>query len=122
MASFDDYDEFGNYIGAALDSDDEEQGFQGDFVPGKPQLAEDVQPVHSLEGYEEQLDGREVMEIDGMRRKSIFFTLHFRYLTKSQNRARMLSSFMKTKSIIRPPLKFTEKMSRLWFRRRMLNL
>jgi len=31
MASFEDYDEFGNYIGADLDSDDEDEIQQTDF-------------------------------------------------------------------------------------------
>lgn len=61
MASFEDYDEFGNYIGADLDSDDED-GMQNDFAP-EPQ----PQP---LEGFDEvPVQGQEesaLMEIDGM--------------------------------------------------------
>lgn len=33
MASLEDYDEFGNYIGADLDSDDEDQIPQDDYQP-----------------------------------------------------------------------------------------
>ena len=61
MASFEDYDEFGNYIGADLDSDDEEEELQqNQFVP-QP----DVQP---LEGFDEetmQNDEMALMEVDG---------------------------------------------------------
>ncbi|KAJ7492233.1 Calreticulin family-domain-containing protein [Mycena latifolia] len=44
MASFEDYDEFGNYIGADLDSDDEEEITQQQFVP---------QSAAPLEGYDD---------------------------------------------------------------------
>ncbi|TBU62151.1 Calreticulin family-domain-containing protein [Dichomitus squalens] len=58
MASFEDYDEFGNYIGADLESDEEEEE-QNQFVP-QPQ----VQP---LEGFEEEPaanDEMALMEVD----------------------------------------------------------
>jgi U5 small nuclear ribonucleoprotein component len=62
MASFEDYDEFGNYIGADLGSDEEEEEVvQQDFrqVP---------QPA-TLEGYDDETipaaEGA-LMEIDGM--------------------------------------------------------
>ncbi|TBU50013.1 Calreticulin family-domain-containing protein [Dichomitus squalens] len=58
MASFEDYDEFGNYIGADLESDEEEEE-QNQFVP-QPQ----VQP---LEGFEEEpaaIDEMALMEVD----------------------------------------------------------
>jgi len=64
MASFDDYDEFGNYIGADLDSDEEEGLPQNQFVPQVPKAA-------TLEGYDdEQMQEAEegnnaLMEIDG---------------------------------------------------------
>jgi U5 small nuclear ribonucleoprotein component len=61
MASFEDYDEFGNYIGADLDSDEEDAVPQNDF-------AQNVQPP--LTGYDEEpTQGKEeyaLMEIDGM--------------------------------------------------------
>ena len=65
MASFDDYDEFGNYIGADLDSDDEEeeQVPQNQFI----QQRSDVAP---LEGYDDEpmpaAEENALMEIDGL--------------------------------------------------------
>jgi 116 kDa U5 small nuclear ribonucleoprotein component len=65
MASFDDYDEFGNYIGADLDSDDEDEIQQTGFgreAEAEPQVA-------PLEGYEDEPmpghDENALMEIDG---------------------------------------------------------
>lgn len=61
MASFEDYDEFGNYIGADLDSDDEEEAIPNQFVQ-QPEAA-------PLEGYDDDnMQGTEegaLMEIDG---------------------------------------------------------
>lgn len=64
MASFEDYDEFGNYIGADLDSDDEDelpqqqQQFQDENVGNVP-----------LEGYDDvnmkEADELALMEVDG---------------------------------------------------------
>ena len=66
MASFEDYDEFGNYIGADLDSDDEEEAPQNDFVQ---QQQQQQQP---LEGFDEDEPmqapdetGTALMQIDG---------------------------------------------------------
>ncbi|KAF7971251.1 hypothetical protein HWV62_21576 [Athelia sp. TMB] len=61
MASFDDYDEFGNYIGADLDSDDEEEIEETDF--GR---AAQAQPeVAPLEGFDDEpMTGQELMEVD----------------------------------------------------------
>jgi hypothetical protein len=65
MASLEDYDEFGNYIGADLDSDDEEEEMvQNQFVP-QPSGA-----ATSLEGYDdEQMQDQDnnmaLMEVDG---------------------------------------------------------
>lgn len=62
MASFEDYDEFGNYIGADLESDEEED---------IPQTFGRSEPVHvqPLEGYDEEpervADEVTMMEIDG---------------------------------------------------------
>lgn len=65
MASFEDYDEFGNYIGADLDSDDENEIQQADYGQSAP---EPQQPT-PLEGYEDEaMPGQEenaLMEIDG---------------------------------------------------------
>ena len=62
MTSLEDYDEFGNYIGADVDSDDEGEVPQGDYSR-PPQAA-------PLEGYDEEpAAGHEenaLMEIDGM--------------------------------------------------------
>jgi U5 small nuclear ribonucleoprotein component len=66
MASFEDYDEFGNYIGADLGSDeeDEEELMQTGFghVPQE-------QAASTLEGYEDdpmqRQDEGALMEIDG---------------------------------------------------------
>lgn len=55
MASFEDYDEFGNYIGADLGSDDEDEAMQADFGQA-PQ-----QPV-TLEGYDEEPEPEPVQE------------------------------------------------------------
>ena len=61
MASFEDYDEFGNYIGADIDSD-EEGGDADAQVPHAPQR----QP---LEGYDDEAvgvdPGTSLMEVDG---------------------------------------------------------
>lgn len=68
MASLDDYDEFGNYIGADLDSDDDdvdvEPAVQTSFV-AQPEAAA------PLEGYDDDdpMQGTEqnaLMEIDGL--------------------------------------------------------
>lgn len=61
MASFEDYDEFGNYIGADLDSDDE------DVV--QEQYRQESAPPQTLEGYDDatmkESDDMALMEIDG---------------------------------------------------------
>lgn len=66
MASFEDYDEFGNYIGADLDSDDE------DNVPDNQFQDEPV--TRPLEGYEDvkmqEVDDMALMEVDGVSRPS----------------------------------------------------
>ncbi|KAF5368523.1 hypothetical protein D9758_002457 [Tetrapyrgos nigripes] len=51
MASLDDYDEFGNYIGADLDSDDEDEMPQNPFMP--PPSGAGVGPTR-LEGYDDE--------------------------------------------------------------------
>ena len=61
MASFEDYDEFGNYIGADLESDEEEEELQQDQFAPQPQ----AQP---LEGFDEEPaanDEMALMEVDG---------------------------------------------------------
>ncbi|KAL0951768.1 hypothetical protein HGRIS_008440 [Hohenbuehelia grisea] len=63
MSSLDDYDEFGNYIGADLDSDDEDDAPQNEFLQQPPQAAA------PLEGYDEDdpmqaSDQNALMEVD----------------------------------------------------------
>jgi len=64
MASFEDYDEFGNYIGADLGSDDEEEEVMQQDFRQVPQ-----QQPSTLEGYDDEpmpaAEGA-LMEIDGM--------------------------------------------------------
>lgn len=62
MASLDDYDEFGNYIGADLDSDDEDAIPQDDFAPqaasSRPLEGFDDEPMEEAgEGALMQVDG-----------------------------------------------------------------
>jgi hypothetical protein len=61
MASFEDYDEFGNYIGADLDSDDEDNIPENQF--------QDEPVARPLEGYEDvkmqEVDDMALMEVDG---------------------------------------------------------
>jgi U5 small nuclear ribonucleoprotein component len=62
MASFEDYDEFGNYIGADLGSDEEEEEvLQQDFrqVPQQPATLEgyDDEPMPPTEGALMEIDG-----------------------------------------------------------------
>ena len=66
MASFEDYDEFGNYIGADLESDEEDEIQRDQFLRQEPQQRETIAP---LEGYEEEAEepaGVVGMEVDGM--------------------------------------------------------
>ena len=62
MASFEDYDEFGNYIGGDLESDDEDEAPQFDFARPQGQ----AQPSAPLEGFEEDVvEENALMEVDG---------------------------------------------------------
>ncbi len=61
MASFEDYDEFGNYIGADLESDEEEEELQqNQFTP-----QQEVQPLEGFDEEPAQNDDLALMEIDG---------------------------------------------------------
>ena len=67
MASFEDYDEFGNYIGAGLDSDDEDEE-----VPQNQFLRETGPSLAApLEGYEDEtmreVEEEGAMDVDGER-------------------------------------------------------
>jgi 116 kDa U5 small nuclear ribonucleoprotein component len=65
MASLEEYDEFGNYIGADLDSDDEDEAPQNDFSRSaheQPQAAplegfDDEESMHVQEGALMEIDG-----------------------------------------------------------------
>lgn len=63
MASFEDYDEFGNYIGADIDSDEE-----GDIADGNTEIPH-AQQQRPLEGFDDEPVGGDpgtaLMEVDG---------------------------------------------------------
>ncbi|TFK42020.1 Calreticulin family-domain-containing protein [Crucibulum laeve] len=67
MASFEDYDEFGNYIGADLDSDDEEELQENQF--------EEQPAAAPLEGYDDvpmqEAEGMALMEVDEPTHKAV---------------------------------------------------
>lgn len=76
MASLDDYDEFGNYIGADLDSDDEDDTLDNQFIPQPAQTS-----AAPLEGYDEDepmpgADEGALMEVDGAHRQIIALWQH----------------------------------------------
>lgn len=80
MASFEDYDEFGNYIGADLDSDDEEEEVQQTPF----QSASEPQP---LAGFDEPMDEEPsgaLMEVDGAHRMHL---VHLFFLCGTISRA-----------------------------------
>ena len=93
MASFEDYDEFGNYIGADLDSDDE------DNIPGNQFQDEPV--TRPLEGYEDvkmqEADDMALMEVDGMLRPFLQITQDI-FQHRRKNLHIGLLSFMKINS------------------------
>ena len=60
MASFEDYDEFGNYIGADLESDEEEEELQQSQFVSQPE----VQPLEGFDDEAVQQDNMALMEID----------------------------------------------------------
>jgi U5 small nuclear ribonucleoprotein component len=66
MASFDDYDEFGNYIGADIDSGDEDEAPQNEFI----RAGQDQAQAAPLEGYDDDpmpvQEENALMEIDGL--------------------------------------------------------
>lgn len=61
MASFEDYDEFGNYIGADLDSDDEEEEVQQTPF----QSASAPQPLAGFDDPMDEEPSGALMEVDG---------------------------------------------------------
>jgi hypothetical protein len=71
MASLDDYDEFGNYIGADLDSDDEDDQQQQYSYPGPSQpQPQTSRPLEGFNDEDEQMVDEAgpgaLMEVDGM--------------------------------------------------------
>jgi len=71
MASLDDYDEFGNYIGADLDSDDEDAQQPQYSYPGPSQPQPQIsRPLQGFDDEDEQMADEPgpgaLMEIDGM--------------------------------------------------------
>ena len=62
MASLEDYDEFGNYIGGDLESDEDEEHLIQEEFTQRPQV-----PQQPLEGYEQEAgpDDQALMEVDG---------------------------------------------------------
>ena len=65
MASLEDYDEFGNYIGADLDSDDEDQISQHDYQQPPQSHAAPLEGFDDDEPMPEPEDNA-LMEVDGM--------------------------------------------------------
>lgn len=64
MASFEDYDEFGNYIGADLDSDDEDAVPQDDFAAQAG--ASSAQPLAGFDDEPmEDANAGALMQVDG---------------------------------------------------------
>jgi len=117
MASFEDYDEFGNYIGADLESDEEEDISQAQFAP-QPHVA-------PLEGYEDEqmqdVDDTALMEIDGAR-QVYYPRLPSLIMRSGQSRSTMLWYFTKTSNTTHRLRMSTALMSKRWCRKRMLNL
>lgn len=65
MSTFEDYDEFGNYIGADLEWDDEDENPQNNGAPPPPEQPQ----AAPLDGYEDDPmqgnDQNALMEVDG---------------------------------------------------------
>lgn len=68
MASLEDYDEFGNYIGADLDSDEEDEELdQKQFVPQPSGAAAQLEGFDD-EPMQEPNNNMALMEVDGVAR------------------------------------------------------
>jgi len=64
MASLEDYDEFGNYIGADLESDEDEENMLPEEFQQRPQVQE--RPLEGFGGEREAgADDMALMEVDG---------------------------------------------------------
>jgi hypothetical protein len=108
MASFEDYDEFGNYIGADIDSDEEPDFSHEDTAAHAPQQ----QP---LEGYDNgAMDagpGTALMEVDGGCYSYQGHAENLKVVPQSPHTTP--SSCTRISSIILPPRRFMVKASRL---------
>lgn len=105
MASLDDYDEFGNYIGADLDSggEDEDQQQQYSYAgPSQPQTSTS-RPLEGFDDEDEQMADEPgpgaLMEIDGM-----FFylppsTFNHPFESKESVSRRALDAFYSTQAV-----------------------
>ena len=63
MASLEDYDEFGNYIGADLDSDDEEDTQQEPFAASAQVREESHAPLEGFDDERQAPEGPESMAL-----------------------------------------------------------
>lgn len=100
MASFEDYDEFGNYIGADLGSEDEEEGMDTRFGE-----APRHETAPTLEGYEEEPMQTEeagaLMEVEG--KYILVANVYFLHRLRNQSPCTMLLFCTKTSNTILPP-------------------
>jgi hypothetical protein len=113
MASLEDYDEFGNYIGADLDSDDEE---------GMEDVQQEAPQQQPLEGFEDEAmqtdQAGALIEVEGA--YSCRETVS-RFKTRPQSLHTMLSSCTRINSTIPALPKYMGRVSRRLCRRKMLN-
>lgn len=117
MASFDDYDEFGNYIGADLDSDDEDEIHQTDFG----RAAQEQPDPAPLEGFDdERIHGQELMEIDGSR--LILLLINYFQFFRLQNLFTTQWFCTRTSSITHQLETFMDQMWKHLYKRKMPNL
>lgn len=117
MASFEDYDEFGNYIGADLESDEEEMQQQ---PYGQETSVPAAQP---LEGFDDEaMTGVEegaLMQIDGVFSKAFQMIPRIKYY--EQNLRITPLFYMKTSNTIQAHQMCTGKTSKHSCRRKMHN-
>jgi len=79
MASLDDYDEFGNYIGADLDSDDEDEMPQNPFMSAPSGAGAEPTRLEGYDDEDEPMPAQEenaLMEVDGECLKITVGVLH----------------------------------------------
>lgn len=90
MASFDDYDEFGNYIGADLDSDEDEEVGRNQFAPQVSQQRPEVAPLEGFDEDEPMQDDQALMEIDGKPCFKLYPVLQNSVVYSNQSQSTML--------------------------------